>query len=527
MAKATLPTQLADMHHAEFYPHPVTQLDIIETHISWVVLTGEYAYKIKKSLALDFLDFSSLAQRKQYCEEELRLNKRFAPQLYLSVVRLTLDKQQLSINGNGKIIEYAVKMRQFPKQNQFNHLVDEKKLSLLHIEYLAKNLASIHQSLPRAQDNSNFGEYTSIVDAAMDNFTSLQTLIEDSEIRRQIHQLQHWTRQFSELNKSVFVERRAMGFIRECHGDLHLGNITLLDGLPVIFDCIEFNEAFRWIDVISDIAFLIMDLHHHQQYTHARHLLNLYLEITGDYQGLTLLRFYLVYRAMVRCKIEAIMLQQGGGKQAHLLAYLKLAHTFTHAVSPTLMITHGLSGSGKSVVSQMIVDQSDTLRIRSDVERKRLYGLARTERSKPEEKGKIYSAQANTATYEHLASLAQHVILGGYNVIVDATFLKAAPRHTFYELAKKLDARFLILHTQAPIPILEKWISERFNTGQDVSEATIDILKKQLKDQEPLNENEKKYTLTIQTNQTINLNDLLSQLTAVRDEDDKFSSLPS
>ncbi len=524
MTKVALPTQLTDMHHAEFYPHPVTQLDIIETHISWVILTGEYAYKIKKNLTLDFLDFSSLAQRKHYCEEELRLNKRFAPQLYLSVVRLTSDGQHLSINGRGKTIEYAVKMRQFPKQNQFNHLVERKKLTLAHIEHLAKNLASIHQSLPQAEDSSSFGEYTSIIDAAMDNFASLQTLIKNPELLHQIHSLQHWTQQFAESNTSIFIERKAMGFVRECHGDLHLGNITLLDELPVIFDCIEFNETFRWIDVISDISFLIMDLHYRQQHSHARYLLNLYLEITGDYQGLTLLRFYLVYRAMVRCKIEGIMLQQGRGKQTHLLAYLKLAHAFTQSVSPTLIITHGLSGSGKSIVSQMIVEQSDTLRIRSDVERKRLYGLSRTEKSKPEEKEKIYSAQANAATYDYLSNLAQHVILSGYNVIVDATFLKAAPRRVFYELAKKLNARFLILHTQAPIPILEKWISERLSTGKDVSEATIDILKKQLQNQDPLDENEKKNTLIIQTDQTINLDNILSRLTGVQPENTPPSS---
>lgn len=517
MATSSLPAHLADMLDPRFYHHPVTAIQVVETHISWVVLTGEFVYKIKKDVRLPFLDFSSLAKRKHYCEEELRLNRRYAPEIYLSLVSITQQHSAIALDGDGKVIEYAIKMHQFDRQGQFDHCIARGSITLKHMDTLAENLARIHDSLPSTPEDSSFGNLSSIKQAALENFSTLHELVHDNLALTTLSQVNAWTNQFCDTHRDLFDERKANGFIRECHGDLHLGNITLIDGAPVIFDCIEFNEEFRWIDVINDLAFLIMDLHRLQRPDMAQHVLNHYLEITGDYRGLRLMRFYLVYRAMVRCKVAAITAQQHHelDSDKRYQDYLNLALKFTHPACAHLLITHGLSGSGKSILSQMLVDHSESIRVRSDVERKRLFGLTALASSSAEEKAELYSSQANENTYQRLKHCAEDILAANYSAIIDATFIKAQPRKTFHDLARQLGVNFVIISTTAPVAQLRAWVLARQQAGKDASEATLDILEKQIATAEELDADEKQNVVTVATDEPIDTTCVLAAIDAV------------
>ena len=507
---ASFPKHLKKMLDPAFYPHEVDNITLSDTHISWIIFTGKFVYKIKKPLDLGFLDFSTLAKRKHYCEEELRLNQRFAPDYYLSVE---------PILEAGKVIEYAVKMRQFPENQLLSQLAAKGALTVQHIDQIATSIAQIHQSLPQANTSSTYGQASDVFSAAVDNFRVLKQLTSQKDDLTKMEHIENWTTNFMQTQRALFEKRLREGFIRECHGDLHLANITLIDQSPVIFDCIEFNESFRWIDTLSDLAFLIMDLHYYQQPELARRLLNLYLELTGDYAGLKMLRFYLVYRAMVRCKVEAIHHSQSPQQNsaARYQTYLDLALSWLKPQNPKLMITYGFSGSGKSFISQILVENSESIRIRSDVERKRLFGLSVLEQSTPKLKSQMYSSHASQQTYQRLSLLASELIDAGYSTIIDATFLSRQPRQHFQQLAKELRVPFIILHTHAPVSLLRKWIKERALGNKDASEATVEVLEKQILHHDPLDKKELIYTVEFNTENPITPQEILDKIHTINE----------
>jgi hypothetical protein len=289
------------------FEHPAGPVELIETHISWVLLSGEYAYKIKKPLKLPFLDFSTLAARRFYCEEELRLNRRTAPALYLGVVRIAGDPPRFG--GTGPALEYAVKMRRFPQEALLASLADRGALDEARIDQLARRVADFHAAAESAPPASEVECVDRATRAALDNFSEIAGLAGGRDAHR-LALLERWTLAQRRSLARVFVERRVLGCVRECHGDLHLGNVALVAGEPVAFDAIEFSEALRWGDVMSDVAFMAMDLAHRRLPRLAARFVAGYLARTGDRGGLRVLRFYLVYRAMVRAKIEAIRARQ-------------------------------------------------------------------------------------------------------------------------------------------------------------------------------------------------------------------------
>ena len=284
--------------------------------------------------------------------------------------------------------------------------------------------------------------------------------------------------------------------MRECHGDLHLGNITRWQGELTPFDCIEFNPGFRWIDVLSEIAFLLMDLDDHQRTDLGWRFLNAYLERTGDYEGLDVLRFYLVYRALVRAKVAMLRREQAAtdtDEQERLATeccnYLDLATAYTTPRPVQITITYGLSGSGKTYGTQATIEQEQAIRIRSDVERKRLFGLAATERAAGDIDSGLYTADASRKTYTQLVRLTESVIQAGYPVIVDATFLKRWQRQLFRDLADHVGVPFRVLTFEASEEVLRKRIQQRMMTG-DASDATLTVLDHQLQTREPLTSEE-------------------------------------
>jgi len=283
-----------------------TAVRVVETHISYVLLTGGHAYKIKKAVDLGFLDFTSLAARHFYCNRELELNRRLAPAIYLEAVPITGAIDAPCIGGDGPAVEYAVKMREFPQDALLTCVLARKALTAAHIDALAAAVARFHTSAPRAEPGSRFGSSREILDLAIENFTEIEPLLERESDRRAAADLRRWTEREHAARATLFSERQRSGFVRECHGDLHLGNIALVDGVVTIFDCIEFNEDMRWSDVLADVAFLVMDLRDRGRPDLASRFLSGYLERTGDYDGVQILRFYVVYRAMVRAKVACM-----------------------------------------------------------------------------------------------------------------------------------------------------------------------------------------------------------------------------
>ncbi len=484
------------------YPHPVGSVRLIETHISWLLLTGAYAYKIKKPLRLDFLDFGSLERRLHFCREELRLNRRFAPQLYLAVVPITGDERAPRVDGTGATFEYALKMREFAQDRLFDRRLAAGALGGDEIDALGDACARIHGVAPVAPPGSPFGAPTTLLAPALDNFATIDRLLAGTAIRIDVGGLRRWTESEHARLASEFCARQALGRIRECHGDLHLGNIALIDGEPVLFDCIEFNEAFRWIDVMNEMAFAVMDLHARDRPDLGHRLLNRYLEASGDYEGVRVLRFYLVYRALVRAKVDAIRAAQAGstgtaGAQAEaartgaaqwrdVTRRIALGERFARGRRPFLAITCGVSGSGKTYASARALERTGAIRVRSDVERKRLAQIEPKARSGAGIDTGIYAPHASERTFARLAELAHAIIAAGHAVIVDASFIEHSRREPFRALAAALNVPFLILHCRAPQAVLTQRIVHRLAAAADASEADLDVLRVQQQRAQPV-----------------------------------------
>jgi aminoglycoside phosphotransferase family enzyme/predicted kinase len=488
------------------YPHPVERVTLLETHISWVLLTGRYAYKLKKPVSLGFLDFSTLEARKAACEEELRLNRRTAPDLYLEVVPVTGTETEPRLGGKERAIDYAVKMQEFPQDALLDRVAARGALTPELMDDLAAEVAAFHAQVARAGPGSEFGSPADVIGQARQNFDQVRALGPDPESTAALQRLATWTEREFAHRERVFAARRDEGFVRECHGDLHLRNLLLLDGRIVPFDCIEFNAHLRWIDVMSEVAFVVMDLADHGFAAHAGRFLDGYLEETGDYAGLACLRFYLVYRAMVRAKVACMRTHQlpaGAPERApaerEFRDYLRLAERFVALERRALILTRGLSGSGKTVFSGLLVEEIGAIRVRSDVERKRLHGLAAGAQSEAALGGGIYARDVTRRTYARLHEIARAVLDAGFPAVADATFLLRADREHLRALARAAGATFAIAACEAPEAVLRERILARARAGGDASEATLDVLARQLATAEPLAGDELAFAFRVDT----------------------------
>jgi aminoglycoside phosphotransferase family enzyme/predicted kinase len=479
------------------FGHSVSRIEVIETHISSIILTGEYAYKLKKPVNLGFLDFTTLEARRRCCEDELRLNRRTARDLYLAVTAISGTLDSPVVAGTGPAIEYAVQMRQFPPQDTLDCVLRRGALDAACVDALGAAVAAFHGTIGGAAQASDYGAPATVRATAIDNFEHIGRLAPHPDARASLERLRSWTEDEFARKRSIFGQRKTDGFVRECHGDLHLGNVALIDARPVPFDCIEFNDSFRWIDVMSEVAFMVMDLVDHARPGFAFRFLNDYLQATGDYAGIAVLRFYLVYRAMVRAKIALIRARQPDhsvevARQSleTFDEYLRLAASLAAPRPPALVLTCGLSGSGKTTVAQSALEALGAIRVRSDIERKRLHGLAADARTGSAPDAGLYAANSTRATYERLAELARAMLPSGFPVIVDATFLRRAERQAFGDLARAAGARFLILACEAPPAVLRERTLARARQGSDASEATLEVLERQIAGREPLDAGE-------------------------------------
>lgn len=473
------------------YPHAAKHVRMVETHISWVILAGRYAYKIKKPVDLGFLNFSNLARRRDYCNEEIRLNRRLAPQLYLDVIPIGGTPEAPEF-GALPAIEYAVRMRRFSTSKQLDRLAARNRILPSHMDSLATTIAQFHTDLPLTKKSTRFGTAGAIHSAVSKSFEQLQAALASREDETSVAALCEAME--TEYDKCHYrlEQRHVEGFIRECHGDLHLGNIALIGNRPVPFDCIEFNPSLRWIDVMNEVAFIVMDLLRYQRSELAFRFLNRYLESTGDYRGVPVLRYYIAYRAVVRAMVSAIRAGQTSlhaGARTKALAQchrlVALAEERLAWRRPALIITHGLPGSGKTTFAQAALERLQAIRIRSDVERKRLFGLAPQADSR-ESGGVLYTASATDHTYTRLHSLARELLTAGTTVIVDAAFLRQSEREYFRLLAHELAVPFAIASLQARATDLTIRISRRLRESNDASEADLAVLESLKSKQEAL-----------------------------------------
>ncbi|MBB1073381.1 AAA family ATPase [Rhodoferax sp. 4810] len=508
-------TALDQLHHLlnalqqpSAYPHPVVAVKMIETHISVVLLAGAYAYKLKKPLSLGFLDFSTIEHRRHCCEEEVRINRRLAAGLYCGVVTIRGDLINAHIEGDGEILDYAVKMRRFSQQALLTHTTLTRNL----IDQIAVILAQFHSKLPSAPLDSHWGTPSAVLSPMLQNVEQIRTACIDPYIRTRVDRIARWTHLSYKQLLPILEQRRRDGAIRECHGDVHRGNIALIDGQPMIFDALEFNPALRWIDCMSELAFLTMDIRDTGALRLMRRLINRYLELTGDYSGLAVLRFYQVYRALVRAKVHAIRFNQPNVTQAErtrdyngLRRYLHLARACIKKNRPRLLITHGLSGSGKTWLGHVLCERLPLIHIRSDVERKRLCGLTLDVRPTPEQMRRLYDTDMTARTYQHLTQQARAILTANYSVLVDATFLKQMHRALFFELAQEIGCPIMIISLAAPPPILRARVLARLAEGIDASDANAEILANQRRHYEPLNEEEHRYAHYLTTEKPLHI----------------------
>ncbi len=509
------------------------RVEVIETHISVVMLVGGHAWKLKKAVDLGFLDFSALATRRRLCHEEVRLNRRLAPSLYLdvAVVRGTEDvpvfddvpdDPPLAPDDAGSGLDYAVRMVRFDQSALLDAQCERGQLSEAQVDAVAVWVAGFHAAAPAlggideaalARESSidaatlaTFGSAARVRSDVLDNFAPLRTLPAGVADPAQLDALQRWCTDTLAREASLIDARRAGGFVRECHGDLHLRNIAWIDGTPQVFDCIEFAPALRWTDVCAEIGFLAMDLAARGRPALAARFVDRWLAETGDYGALALLPLYRVYRALVRAKVAAIRAAQPGlGSQDRAAALAEASRYVAHALAtsrptrPALVLTCGLSGSGKSTLAARLVQVLGAVRLRSDVERKRLGGLAPLATSASPVGGGLYGTASTQATYARLAELAAKVVRAGCTAVVDASFLQRADRTAFAGLARTLAVPFAIVEARAPLPVLQARITARTEAGADPSEATAAVLDHQCRVAEPPGADEQPFVIGVDT----------------------------
>lgn len=508
---------ISALQNPALYAHPVDEFQLIETHISWVLLTGEYAYKIKKPMNFGFLDFTELDQRRHFCNEELRLNQRLTEGLYLEVLPITGTADAPQLGGAGAPIEYALKMRQFPQGQMLSTLQANGELNASHIDQMARQIAEFHLQAPKVSVDHPLGTPDSVMAPVEQNFEQIRPFLSDKADLQQLDNLQAWARSSFERLHGLLEARKAQGFIRECHGDIHLGNATLIDGKVVIFDCIEFNEPFRLTDVYADTAFLAMDLEDRGLKCLARRFISQYLELTGDYEGLELLNFYKAYRALVRAKVALFSMpaDADGVQRATTLRtyrnYANLAESYSAIPSRLLAITHGVSAVGKSHVAMRLVEALGAIRVRSDVERKRLFGEQQQQSAGQLQAG-IYDQDASRATYQRLHELAAIILRAGFPVVLDATYLKLAQRQAAAQVANETGVPFLILDCQAPDAVIASWLAQRQTEANDPSDATLEVVKAQQASREPLSAEELPHCKRVDTQESASMDQLIEQI---------------
>ncbi len=474
---------IRQMSTPEFFGLPASSaIRHVQTHISHVFLTGQFAYKVKKPVNLHFLDFTTLDKREHFCREELRLNRRFAPGLYLGVVPIFEHAGRFSLDSptpTARPVEFALKMRQFADHDLLTHWIEDGRLTEPHVRDIARKMVRLHAAASTNAHIASFGMPDAVRKMIADNFAALERFIGGAISREQFDRIRESVMGAIQRDRALIEARARGGRIRECHGDLHLRNMCWFDGEIQFFDCIEFNEEYRCIDVMYELAFLAMDLDYRGRGDLANALTNEYLEQSGDYAGAVLLPAYLAVRAWIRSKVACLMLDdpevsddERAEARNSAAAHFGYAERRAQSRPPMLILVSGVSGTGKSTVARELAKRLDAIHIRSDAVRKHLAGVPLTEHTEA-----IYSEASTDATYTALADHARRLLRAGWTVILDATFLRAQHRVAARAAADEYSAAFRIVHLNAPESVLRARISAR---KADVSDAAPELVREQL-----------------------------------------------
>jgi uncharacterized protein len=493
---------ITQMQQSSFYPHAVAKnIKLIQTHASYVFLTGEYAYKVKKKVNYGFLDYSTLAKRKYFIEAELQLNKKIAPEIYLEVMAIGDRDGKLILGSLDNIVEYALKMRAFPQENLFSNLLKEGKLEGDRFAELGKIVANFHQNADTNEYIHSFGTVNKISAAFSENYQQSEKYIGTVQTKEQFTKTKTYTDSFFTEKKELFINRVKQNKIKECHGDLHLKNICLWHDKIQLFDRIEFNESFRFVDTMYDVAFTVMDLDTRGKPEFANAFLNSYLEHTGDWTGLLVLPLYLSRQAYVRAKVNSFLLDDQVAETDRHKAkeaaanYYRQAYQYTQSKTGNLILMSGLSGSGKSTVAREIARNAAAIQIRSDAVRKNLAGISLDESGTDD----IYTAAMTQKTYDRLLELGLILVKAGYTVILDAKYDRLNLRQAVITQAKDYHIPLKIIYCTAPESILCDRLNQRQN---DISDATADLITTQQAKAEAFTTAERAYLIEIDTSQT-------------------------
>ena len=475
---------LADLHRPSAYPHATDGIEHLQTHISHVFLAGEFAYKLKKPVDFGFLDFTSPEKRRTACQEELRLNRRLAPEIYLGVVPVCRGAGGHRIAPGGCAhgeteTEVAVRMRRMPQDGMLDRLADAGKLELAHMVDIARQLTVFHAHAARGPEVEQYGHLACIRAPVMQNFEQTAPYIGLVVSAERCDHLHTAAEEFLKRHADWFEARVRHRRIVDGHGDLHLRNMCLVHGRVVIFDCIEFNPQLRAGDVMSDIAFLTMDLDHRRLPAHGNRFLNEYLEQTRDYAGLLLLDFYQAYRACVRGKVLCFETGHRPQAAAEAAEYFALAERYLAPRRGGLLITCGVSGSGKTTLARQVAAPLGAVMVRSDAVRKHLAGIPLIQRGA--ESGRdIYSTDMTERTYAALLEHAREVVASGRWAILDAVYGRSGERAAAAALARELGVPFGMLYCTALHEELRRRVARRTEDGVDISDATVAVLEAQL-----------------------------------------------
>lgn len=514
---SSLPRALEGLLEQSAYAHPIDQVELVTTHISWVLLAGDYAYKIKRPVRYPFIDLTSLERRRFLCEEELRLNRRFAPELYIGVYKVVAangavrmeGSDAASARGSGAnaeiILDYAVRMRRFSRAEELDRLLDGHRIEPHELDTFGHSLAQMHARLPAAPATSSWGRPEEVRAQLLRNLLQCADAAAAFGSSSEVLALRDSLQVSLAASGPWMAERRSNGRIRECHGDLHSRNIVRARGRLIAFDCLEYDPALRWIDTADEIAFLTSDLKARGRPLHAHAFRGGYLAEGGDYHACRVLSLYEAHRALVRAKVAALTAANGADagvgnalRQEHSRLVTFAAGALAQKV-PRLLLMSGLSGSGKTWLARQLAERLAAVHIRSDVERKRRAGLRELAPSHSQLGEDLYSAEASAIVYDDLARGADDVLSGGIPVILDATFLERAQRARFAELAARRGTPLHLIRCEAPEPVLRARITERSRARRDSSEADLAVLAWQSARAEPVSADERIDVIRVNT----------------------------
>ena len=504
MTEIDVTALIQQMLQPSFYPHEVVEpVQLIQTHISYILLTGKYVYKLKKPMNFGFLDFSTLEKRQYFCREELRLNYRGAAELYIEVLPITQVGSNYQLYGTGKVVEYVLKMYQFPQENLLSSMFDTKTLEEKHLVELGEMLALYHKLAEMNDYIRSFGKVTQLRKAIDENYEQTEKYIGSLQTKVKFDETKAYSDRFFAERQELLDQRVQGNFIRECHGDLHLRNIALWQDKILMFDCIEFNESFRFVDVMYDVAFIVMDLEARHRQDLGNLFLNTYLEKTGDWEGLQVLPLYLSRQAYVRAKVTSFLLDDSqisaeAKEEASKTAsnYYTQAWEYTKPHQGKLMIMSGLSGSGKSTTAHYLSRKLGAIQIRSDAVRKHLAGILLKSKGADE----IYTSAMTQKTYRRLLDLGIILTRQGFSVILDAKYDLQALRQKVIQEAEENNIPLQIIQCEAPIEVIKQRLKNR---NGDISDATVGLLNSQIENSEPLTKREKELLITVNTTQPL------------------------